>query len=752
MRQQGRVLPMLTTTAPDLSAPHCPRAQSASEGRPWPALRVRLALAAGLAALAGALGLVLSSSPLTAAGSNGVPAHIDIGYSDGNKVTCQAGGTIPAGTDAIRLSLSANNGPRVGVKVLDGQSVISEGARDGGWGIDETVTVPVRRVAQTIHGAGVCVAIGTSSESVLINGEKVRTPSGRAGELLRMEYLRPGPRSWLSLAPSIARDMGFARAPSGAWVAYLAIAVMLAVCALASRLVLAEAGASRRRVRTSGVLARRLGSHGGPLRRIPRAAWTCALVATLSAACWSVITPPFQGTDEPSHFAYAQHLAETGSLPNPSVSSFSQQEEAIMHGLHQSQVQWHPEVHTVSTQPELAQLRERFALPLSSSSPAGAGVATSEPPLYYALQTIPYYLGSPGTLLDQLELMRLESALMAGVTALFVFLFVRELLPAARWAWTVGGLGAALFPLLGFTSSFVTPDAMLCAVSAAIFYCLARAFRQGLTRRSAIVIGVLSAVGMLTKLNFIGLAPGVMLGLLVLALRRGRDQQHAQARRHALASVAIAVAIAMAPAFVYLIDNAIKHHHTLGIVSIAAHVASNKRTGVKSLLGDISYIWQLYLPRLPGMAKYFPGISTTRDLWFDRFVGLYGWLDTSFPVWVDNLALIPAGLIALLALRTLMSRRAALRGRLGELLVYLVIGAGLMTLLAQAAHLNDLSEPGWAQPRYLLPLLPLGAALLAIAARGAGRRWGPAVGALIVVLFLAHDIFSQLLVVSRYYG
>ena len=42
--------------------------------------------------------------------------------------------------------------------------------------------------------------------------------------------------------------------------------------------------------------------------------------------------------------------------------------------------------------------------------------------------------------------------------------------------------------------------------------------------------------------------------------------------------------------------------------------------------------------------------------------------------------------------------------------------------------------------------------LLALAARGAGRRWGPAAGASIVVLFLAHDIFSQLLVVSRFYG
>jgi hypothetical protein len=41
---------------------------------------------------------------------------------------------------------------------------------------------------------------------------------------------------------------------------------------------------------------------------------------------------------------------------------------------------------------------------------------------------------------------------------------------------------------------------------------------------------------------------------------------------------------------------------------------------------------------------------------------------------------------------------------------------------------------------------------VALAARGAGRRWGPAVGAAIIILMLAHDLFSQLQVIARYYG
>ena len=179
--------------------------------------------------------------------------------------------------------------------------------------------------------------------------------------------------------------------------------------------------------------------------------------------------------------------------------------------------------------------------------PGDAGRAASEPPLYYALETIPYELASGGTLLDQLELMRLLSALCGALTALFAFLFIRETLPGVRWAWTVGGLGVSLAPLLGYISGALNPDALLAAVSAALFYLLARAFRGGLTTRLAVAIGALSAVGLLTKLNFLGLAPGVIVGLVVLTLRAPA------APRRAYAVLACALAIAASPALLYVV-------------------------------------------------------------------------------------------------------------------------------------------------------------------------------------------------------
>ncbi|HEX5852605.1 MAG TPA: hypothetical protein VFY36_05890 [Solirubrobacteraceae bacterium] len=203
-------------------------------------LRVRLGLAAGLVATAVALVMVLSRPPLVVAGSNNVAANFAITFTQGNERACQPGGTVPRGTEAIRVSLSPNIGPRVALRLTSGSTVLTEGTRAAGWGVDETVTVPVKRVARTATDTRVCTTIGPTVEGVQVNGETVREPSGRSTYRLRMEYLRPGDGSWLSRASSIASRMGLAHAPTGAWPAYLAIVAMIAVCVIASRLVLRE--------------------------------------------------------------------------------------------------------------------------------------------------------------------------------------------------------------------------------------------------------------------------------------------------------------------------------------------------------------------------------------------------------------------------------------------------------------------------------------------------------------------------------
>jgi Predicted membrane protein (DUF2142) len=715
------------------------------------ARRAKLALAAGLALVAIAIGAVLSRSPLVVAGTNSVPTPNTTGFIRAGKRLCVNGGTVPRNTVAIRVPLEANVGPEVSVSVSAGSRVLTTGTRAAGWGDATAVAVPVKRTAHPIGDASVCISVGPVSPFLLVAATVVTStsPTGQevSAESLHLEYLRSSQTSWWSLVPSIVRHMSFGHAAPGTWVVFFVLALMLAVAFLASWLAVGKAATWRRSrvapsVQTQATRSKPTLRAWAALGRIPLTAWICALVACMNAVCWSILTPPFQIPDEQSHFAYTQQLAEAHRLPTSNAFGYSPEEELALNDLHQREVRRQPQNHTISTQAEQQQLQEALAQRPGRRGTGGVGGSESDPPLYYALEIIPYELGSPGTILDQLELMRLESALMAGLTALFAFLFIREALPRVPWAWTVGGLGVALAPLLGFMSGAVNPDAMLFAVSAAIFYCLARAFRRGLTRGRAAAIGALTAVGLLTKVNFVGLAPGVILGLVVLAVRAPRS-----GRRGALCQLGLGAAIAVSPACVYVLVQLLSNRPALGVISETLKVGD----GQGSLWGAISYVWQFYLPHLPGMTNVFPGMSVPRQVWFDRSVGLYGWLDTSFPLWANDVALVPAGLIVLLCLRALLASSSALRQRLAELGVYCAIGFGLMVLIALSNYFSPGEFLAFAEPRYLAPMLPLLGAVLVLAARGAGRRWGPAVGVLIVVLVLAHDVFSQLLVISRYY-
>jgi hypothetical protein len=480
------------------------------------------------------------------------------------------------------------------------------------------------------------------------------------------------------------------------------------------------------------------------LRRVPGAAWACAAVACLNAICWSIVSPPFQIPDEPAHYAYVMQLAETGSLPVSRSGQFSNQELLTLIGLHQFDVRQQQPRHTIGSLTEERELEQdlRVASKLGERGSPVAGVATSQPPLYYALESVPYMLAG-GTILNRLALMRVASAFTAGLVALFVFLFIRELLPRDSWTWTAGGLAVAVSPLLGFMCGAVNPDGLLYAVSAATFWSLARGFRRGLNARAAIVIGVSLAVGLMTKVNFIGLVPGVLAGVILLGIRAARSGTG----RQALLWVALVLGIGFSPAAVYAIANFLSGHSTFGLVSEAAREAL-----VHSPARQLNYIWQLYLPRIPGTPNEFPGLSPLRQIWFNGFVGLYGWFDTTFPQWVNQAALFPALLLLALFGRALLRARAVLWAHRGELVVYGAMVVGLLTLIGGASFFHFPLHQTEAEPRYLLPLLPLLGAALALIVRSMGRRWGPVAGVLIVMLFLAHDVFSQLLVVSRYYG
>jgi hypothetical protein len=732
-------------------------ARSQAPARPRAPARDRRALAClvlGLLALAAGIAASLSHASQRRTGTNGVwPTSEVVQLAAGHRV-CQDGELLPAGTTSISLTLQPLQpvGPRVSVTLRRQGRTIAHGTtliamRDGRGAV-----VPIRPQPRDLDAVEVCAAFDGRGTVTLVGGP---TPPGTgslavngkaAGASMPITYLEAGSTSWWRRAATVADRMALGRgdwAPPGRWVAWLVGALVAAALALVVWVLVRgviggreveaddDAAAGKARVR----------------RRIPALAWAVAAVAVLNAAAWSLITPAFQVPDEQTHVAYAQEVAEAGRPPvaRRGAERLAPELLAAMGATRFGTL----EARTFGTAVWSRLQQRRLDAGLHAglarrSANDTAGPAAPEPPLYYALAAIPYKLAAGATLLDRLALMRSLSAVLAGVTALFVVLFLRECLPGRPWAWAVGGLGAALSPVLGFVSGGVNPDALLFAICAALFHALAVAFRRGLTTRLAVWIGALLAAGIVGKINFYGLLPGALLAL-ALAARASAGGVNREAAR----LVSVAVGIAVAP---YLLLTALD---TLAWNrgQILAHTPAEQPEDHGGLGGQLSYLWQVFLPRLPGQEAAFPEFSPGYQLWWKGFVGKFGWKVVAYADWVYRWAAVLFVGVVLLALRSLVRERAELRRRATELAGYAAMASGLLLLIGLVALRGF--APGIAgavQGRYLLPLLALLGALLALSARGAGARWGRAVGVLLVVAGLAWSLFGQLATIAWFYG
>jgi hypothetical protein len=208
--------------------------------------RVAVALAAGLAVAAAAIGLTLVHTPMIVALKNGtVVQEESFGAVRGSIALCQAGERLPRGTSALRFWLGALTGPRVTADVVAGGRTVASGEHPSGW-TGRAVTVPVRPLRYPLAGVTVCLSFQARDESVTLYGRA--TPANVAAYAGRqtlpgrvwIEYLRPGTRSWASLLPSIARHMQLGRTTTGAWIVVLVLVSLAAAVVLGSRLLLRE--------------------------------------------------------------------------------------------------------------------------------------------------------------------------------------------------------------------------------------------------------------------------------------------------------------------------------------------------------------------------------------------------------------------------------------------------------------------------------------------------------------------------------
>jgi 4-amino-4-deoxy-L-arabinose transferase-like glycosyltransferase len=499
---------------------------------------------------------------------------------------------------------------------------------------------------------------------------------------------------------------------------------------------------------------------------VPKAAWVCAAIAFLNATAWALLNPFMLVPDEPSHVYYVQQLAETGQVPNDSKSgAASHQNDAIRIYSHLDDIVFGDIGRPAWTRQEgrILERGVRDSSPVGGGGGAGVGLY---PPLYYATLVVPYAVtkAAGGALIEQQLAMRVLSALYAGATVLLVFLFLRELLPRAPWAWRVGALACALQPLFGFISGGVSPDSLLTLFCTAVFYLFARAFRRGLTPRLGALLGLTLALATLAKLSALGLLPGAVVAAAILVWRAGPH-----GRRSALVSVGAGALAFAAPVLVYLLlSDSVWHRPLLGGASQTAGSPAGGGGGGgggggsgsapaappihwSSLSGYLTYTWQLVFPRVPFMHDWLPGFLPN-EIWFRGWIGRYGWGGLIFESSVYTVALAVLSGLAALVVVSLVRLRRALRRRLPELGAYVALMAGLICFYGYVGYHYFLDTGAeFEQARYLFPLIALYGALVAVAVAGLGRRLGVAVGATLVVLAFGHDVAALVLNVGHYY-
>ena len=503
------------------------------------------------------------------------------------------------------------------------------------------------------------------------------------------------------------------------------------------------------------------------LRAVPTAAWLCAGVAFFNAAAWALITPPVEVPDEPSHIYYVQQLAETGRVPTQGRSSaLSGQNEALRKYGHLNSISFGPIGRPAWTNAE----GQQAARAVRASSPVGGGGSAGVglyPPLYYGTLVVPYAVteAAGGSLLEQLVTMRLFSAVFAAGTVLFVFLFLRELVPRAPWAWSAGALVCALQPLFAFIAGGVSPDSMLALFCAATFYLLARAFRGGLTPRLGAALGASLALAALTKLVAVGLVPGLLVAGWILVRRAGPERRSESLR--ALGAAALAFA---APMLLYGLLSVVVWDRSLTDGGAAPGIAVGGGGGVggsapvgsggaairspltSSLTGYLTYTWQLLFPRLSFMRDWQPGFLPN-EVWFRGWIGRFGWGGIVFEPLFYSWALGVFGAVLALVAVSLVRMRRALSRRLAELAAYAALIGGLVVFYGYIGYHYFLDAGAtFEQARYLFPLMALFGGLVAVAVAGLGPRLGAAIGATLVVLAFAHDVAALMLNVGRFYA
>jgi hypothetical protein len=479
------------------------------------------------------------------------------------------------------------------------------------------------------------------------------------------------------------------------------------------------------------------------LRRIPRPLALMLAVAALLTVAWTFTTTPFQGPDEPAHFNYAQHLAETGKKPSVAKGDHPDSSEvfASLYFFNLDQL-----AGVSDARPAWSRLEEqRFqkiddaAGEAAEKDGSGPNPLAKNPPLYYAYEAVPYAVGSAGSFWDRLIVMRLASGLLFLLTVAFTWLAAAELF-ASLWPRVVATGSVALLPQLTALSGTINADNLLITVWTAFIFVALRLVRRGPSATRILALCVAAAASFLThgRGTAIALPLLVVLGLVVVR-NRPSVQQSVRWLTPGLALLLVALGV-----YRFLLSPSTGAY---GGEVVLSH------SGQMSVKGFLGTTWQFYFPRLPFMELRAGPQYGYRQMFIETFFGKFATLEVAYPNDVYSLiqgacALGMAGLVAAVA-----GRWRSVRARWAEVAVLLSVSVGMIALLHLASYR---SLVGSADPlitgRYLLPIVAVFGITVAFVVGSLRARASAIVGSLVLSGLLALNLCGLMLTLTRFYG
>jgi hypothetical protein len=472
-------------------------------------------------------------------------------------------------------------------------------------------------------------------------------------------------------------------------------------------------------------------------RRVPRPLLVLLVVAVVEALTWICVMPPLQGPDEVNHFAYTQKIVEAHTIPWQAIgaappegtqaSSTELSGALATAGIYSS---WgNPDGRPAGTRID-ERLWDRLERGYSHSERADGGFTSSMayPPVYYLYEAVPYLATSSASLFDRAFAMRLANLPLLVVVLVFSWLVAGELLGRRRWLQILATAAVVLQPQLIHMTATVNPDIALAAIWCPALWLMIRILRAGPTRARVVWLVVLAVLSTFTHARGVALLLPVVTTLAIAWRRRSAAPWAGRALLAGLAALYAATLVTLA------------YYATAGDVSLQRM----RQVG--------SYLWQFYLPRLGFMTPVEPHWGI-RQAFIDRLFGGYAQLEVSPPGWVLTAVTVAAVVTVVSALVGMVLHRPAGR-RAGDVLAVLVVAVvGYLLLLHAAAFRSLLHVPDPViTGRYLLGLMPLYGAGIALAVGWLPRRIAVPAGVVVLVGLTVLQVDALALMLTRFYA